>query len=47
VLGFEVPHAHIHLIPINQLGDTNFEKPKLQLSEEEFRSIAEKIKSNL
>lgn len=43
VLGLEVPHAHIHLIPINSEGDINFSKPKLQLSEEEFKQIAEKI----
>jgi len=44
VLGLEVPHAHIHLIPINDLGDINFGNPKLRLSAEEFNSIAGKIK---
>jgi len=43
VLGLEVPHAHVHLIPINDIGDINFRKPKLKFSEEEFKSIAEKI----
>lgn len=47
VLGLEVPHAHIHLIPMNDLGATNFTKPKLKLSGEEFESIAGKIKSFL
>jgi histidine triad (HIT) family protein len=47
VLGLEVPHAHIHLIPINNLGDINFNKPKLKLSSEEFKNIAEKIRTAL
>ena len=47
VLGLEVPHAHIHLIPINSLYDTEFSRPKLQLSPEEFGQIAEKIRSAL
>ncbi len=47
VLGLEVPHAHIHLIPINELGDINFARPKLNLTQQEFEEIAEKIKSNM
>lgn len=47
VLGLEVPHAHIHLCPINDLYDIEFSKPKLKLSEEEFRSTAEKIRAAL
>jgi len=47
VLGLEVPHAHIHLCPINDLYDIEFSKPKLKLTEEEFRSIAEKIRAAL
>jgi histidine triad (HIT) family protein len=47
VLGLEVAHAHIHLIPINELGDINFMRPKLQLSPEELREISEKIKAAL
>ncbi len=43
VLGLEVPHAHIHLCPINDLYDIEFSKPKLKLSEEEFKKIAESI----
>jgi histidine triad (HIT) family protein len=43
VLGLEVPHAHIHLIPLNNESDASFSKPKLKLSEQEFKDIAEKI----
>lgn len=45
VLGLEVPHAHIHLIPLNDETDINFSNPKLKLSTEEFKEIAEKISS--
>ncbi len=44
VLGLEVPHAHIHLIPMNSEADVDFRKPKLQLTPEEFAEIANKIK---
>jgi histidine triad (HIT) family protein len=47
VVGLEVPHAHLHLIPINEISDLSFEKPKLKLSEQEFKELLEKIKSNL
>jgi histidine triad (HIT) family protein len=47
VLGLEVPHAHIHLIPINNLYDIEFSKPKLKLSGEEFEEIASSIRSSL
>ncbi len=47
VLGLEVPHAHVHLIPINSLYDIEFSKPKLQLSQEEFETIAQKIRNAL
>lgn len=47
VLGLEVPHAHIHLIPINSETNISFSKPKLKLSDEEFRKIAEKIRKAL
>jgi histidine triad (HIT) family protein len=40
VIGLEVPHAHIHLIPINTMNDCNFANAKLQLSKEEFQNIA-------
>lgn len=43
VLGLEVPHAHIHLIPIQSEGDVDFRKEKLKLSEDEFKDIANKI----
>ena len=43
VLGLEVPHAHIHLIPLNSESDASFSKPKLKLSEQELKEIAEKI----
>ena len=43
VLGLEVPHAHIHLIPMNSESDVDFRKEKLQLTEEEFKTVAEKI----
>lgn len=44
VLGLEVPHAHIHLIPLNKESDVDFRKPKLKLTPEQFMAIAEKIK---
>ena len=47
VIGFEVPHAHVHLIPINGMSDMNFSLPKLKLSKEEFEEVAEDIKRNL
>jgi len=47
VIGLEVPHAHIHLIPINKESDMNFKNPKLKLSSEEMTDIAAKIRKNL
>lgn len=44
VLGMEIPHAHIHLVPINNEGDIDFKKPKLQLEEDTFRQIASDIR---
>jgi histidine triad (HIT) family protein len=44
VLGLEVPHAHVHLIPLNNLFDIEFSRPKLKLSPREFEEIAAKIK---
>lgn len=46
VVGLEVPHAHIHLVPINHVGDISFSKPKLQLTKEELSDIAGKIREN-
>ena len=43
VLGLEVPHVHIHLIPMNSESDVDFRKEKLQLAEDEFKAIAAKI----
>jgi histidine triad (HIT) family protein len=43
VIGLEVPHAHIHLVPLNNVSDINFERPKLSFSEEEMNEIAQKI----
>ena len=43
VLGFEVPHAHIHLIPINNEGEANFRNPKLNFTKEEFELTQKKI----
>lgn len=40
VIGLEVPHAHIHLIPINSIADMDFSQPKLSLSKEELSEIA-------
>ena len=47
VLGLEVPHAHIHLIPFESMSEVSFENPKLKLSSEEFKTIAEKIRAAL
>jgi len=44
VVGLEVPHAHIHLIPLNTIYDIDFKQPKLQFSIEEFEEIAESIR---
>lgn len=47
VIGLEVPHAHIHLIPLQSVSDINFSRPKLKLSEEEFLEIAGEIRRHL
>lgn len=44
VIGLEVPHAHIHLVPLNTVGDINFSKPKLQPTQEELKGTAYKIR---
>jgi len=46
VLGLEVAHAHIHLIPMNNESDVNFRNPKLKLTDDEFKEIADKIYAN-
>ena len=43
VIGLEVPHAHIHLVPMQKEGDLDFKRPKLQLSQEEFLEIQNKL----
>ncbi len=45
VIGLEVPHCHIHLVPINGIGDLDFSRPKLKLEEEEFERIADAIRN--
>ena len=45
VLGLEVPHAHVHLIPINQIGDMSFANPHLQQTSEDLAATAELIRS--
>ncbi|MCF8276501.1 MAG: HIT family protein [Flavobacteriales bacterium] len=47
VIGLEVPHAHVHLIPINSLSDMNFMQPKLDLTPDELAALARKIASKL
>ena len=44
VVGLEVPHAHIHLVPLNTISDINFEKPKLNYSQEKMEQIASLIR---
>jgi len=46
VIGLEVPHAHIHLVPMNTANDVNFTQAKLKPSPEELSSMADKIRSN-
>lgn len=43
VIGLEVPHAHMHLMPINHIDDMNFHKPKLELSDKELKEVQSKI----
>ncbi|HEV3412804.1 MAG TPA: HIT family protein [Puia sp.] len=47
VIGLEVPHAHLHLVPINQADDLNFTRPKLKPTPEQLRSAQEKILRHL
>jgi histidine triad (HIT) family protein len=47
VIGLEVPHAHIHLIPMNSADDLNFTRPKLKPSNDELTQVATKIRSQL
>jgi histidine triad (HIT) family protein len=47
IIGLEVPHVHVHLVPMNTMDDINFMRPKLKFTPEEFRNIAEKISNIL
>lgn len=47
VIGLEVPHAHIHLVPMNSADDLNFTRPKLKPSQEELTAVADKIRKAL
>jgi histidine triad (HIT) family protein len=47
VIGLEVPHTHVHLVPMNSMGDLNFTQPKLKPSPEELAEAAEKIRQAL
>ena len=46
VVGLEVPHTHIHLIPLDAIDDTNFARPRLKLSPDEFAEIATRIRNS-
>jgi histidine triad (HIT) family protein len=47
VIGLEVPHAHVHLIPLNHMEDANFSNPKIQMTSEEFTELAKTISENI
>ncbi len=47
VIGLEVPHAHIHLVPINEVGDMNFSKARLHFTDEAYKTIASLIRQHL
>jgi histidine triad (HIT) family protein len=47
VIGLEVPHTHVHLVPMNTMGDINFTRPKLSPSKEDLAKVAKAIISNL
>ena len=47
VVGLEVPHAHLHLVPINSADDLNFNRKKLKLSDQEMKSVQERIVGGL
>lgn len=47
ILGLEVPHAHIHLVPMDSMEDVNFRNPKLKFTPEEFKEIAARIRKEL
>lgn len=47
VVGLEVPHVHVHLVPMNTMDDINFMRPKLKFTSAEFERVAEKIRRNI
>lgn len=47
VVGLEVPHAHLHLVPLNSSDDINFTRPKLKMTEQQLRNVQEKILAHL
>ena len=47
VIGLEVPHAHIHLVPLNREGDISFSKERVKMTPDELRQLAEKISSEI
>jgi histidine triad (HIT) family protein len=47
VIGLEVPHAHLHLVPITAIGDMNFSKEKMSLSDKEMAELATQIRSRI
>jgi histidine triad (HIT) family protein len=47
VIGVEVPHTHLHLIPLRTMDDINFSKPKMRIGEDEMKRLASEIRSNL
>jgi len=47
VVGLEVPHAHIHLVPINEISDLSFERPRLAMTDVEMQQLAQQIRDNV
>jgi histidine triad (HIT) family protein len=47
VVGIEVPHAHVHLIPLNSANDLNFTQPKMQITQDDLKKVQEKILTHL
>ena len=47
VIGLEVPHAHMHLVPVNSANDLNFTRPKLKATQDELKAVQEKLKATL
>ena len=47
IIGLEVPHVHIHLVPLQTVGDINFEKPKMKVDQAELKATADKIVARL